>query len=135
MEKHVSEPQDEVNSGKDLSSGFLNVQDIAEYLKVRVSTVYSMVEEKKVPHYRIGRQIRFKKSEIDAWMEKQKEEVIDVKVEARRVITSPQNKPDLAINEIVQKAIDGAGKKRYTSRHGKPDLIKGLRKEVGDGTF
>ena len=119
----------------DSLSSFLNVKEVATYLALKASTVYSLVEEKKIPHYRIGRQIRFKRSEIDEWMNSQKEPAVDAKVEARKVITSLQKKPGLAINEIVKKSIDEAGKKVYTSRHGKPDQSKGLGKEVEHGSI
>jgi hypothetical protein len=93
-----------------------------------------MVEEKKVPHYRIGRQIRFRRSEVDEWMEGQREAAVDIKIEARRVVASFQRRPGADVDRIVKKAIDEAGKKGYTSSHGKPDHDKGLRKEVEDGT-
>ena len=127
--------QEERDHAKTPSSGFLKIQDIANHLGIKVSTLYSMVEQRRIPHYRIGRQIRFKRSEVDEWMEGQKEPAVEVKMEARKVIRSLQKKPDLAINEIVKKAIDETGKKGYTSRHGKPDQVKGLRKEVEDGTL
>lgn len=128
------EPLEKWNHKEDLSQGFLNIQQIANYLGIKASTLYSLVEKSGIPHYRVGRLVRFKKSEVDEWMEGQKEPAVDIKIEARRVVAPLQKKPDLAINEIVKKAIDGAGKKGYTSRHGKPDRIKGLGKEVEHGT-
>jgi hypothetical protein len=94
-----------------------------------------MVKRKGIPHYKVGRLVRFKKFEIDEWMAGQREAVVDVRMEARRVITTPWNKPGLAVNEIVKKAIDGAGKKRYISRYGEPDQSKGLGKEVEHGSI
>lgn len=116
-------------------SGFLKIQEIAGYLGIKVSTIYSLVERKGIPHYKVGRLVRFKKFEIDEWMAGQKEPVVDVKVEARRVIRSLQRRPNLDVDRIVKKAIDGARRKGYTSRYGKPDQIKGLRKEVQNGTL
>lgn len=132
---HGSEPQEERNNERDLSQAFLDVQAIARYLGIKPSSIYSMVEEKKVPHYRIGRQIRFKKSEIDEWMAGQREAVVDVKMETKKVIRSLQRRPGAAVDWIVKKAIDEAGKKGYTSSHGKPDHDKGLRKEVEHGSL
>jgi excisionase family DNA binding protein len=129
----ASEPQQERNHIENSSSGFLNVEAIAKYLGIKPSTLYSMVEEKQIPHYRIGRQIRFRKSEIDHWMVGQREPVVDVKLEARRVIRSVEKKSDLNVERIVAKAIDEAKEKRYTPDYGKPDR-KGLGKEVSDGT-
>lgn len=114
-------------------SSFLNVKEVSEYLALKASTVYSLVEEKKIPHYRINRQIRFKKSDIDEWMEKQREEVVEAKVEAMKVIRSFQRKPNLDVDRIMKKVVEQSKKKGYTSLQEKPGRIKGLREEVEDG--
>jgi len=114
----------------DSQSSFLNVKGVSEYLALKKSTVYSLVEEKKIPHYRINRQIRFKKSEIDEWMEEHKEPAVDVREEAKKVFRSIEKKGDLDVNAIVKKTIESVKGRRYTSRQGKPDQIKGLRKEA-----
>jgi excisionase family DNA binding protein len=127
---HVSEFQEERKDQRDLSSGFLNVQAIASYLRIRKSSVYSLVEKKGIPHYRIGRLVRFKKAEIDEWMDKQKEGVIDVKVEAEKVLRSIEKRPDLNAEMFLKKAIDDVRGKRYTAGNGKPDQVSDLRKEA-----
>jgi excisionase family DNA binding protein len=129
------ESRGEMNNEKDLSSGFLNVQEIANYLELRKSSIYSLVEKKGIPHYRVGRLVRFKKAEIDEWMKEQKEEVVDVKVDVKKVFRPIEKKRDLDVNRIVKKAIEEVKGKRYTAGNGKPDLIEGLRKEVSNGTL
>jgi len=129
------EPQGKWNHKEDLSQGFLNIRQVADYLGIKVSTLYSLVEEKKIPHYRIGRQIRFKRSDIDAWMDNQKEEMVDAKVEARKVIGSLQKRSNIDVDRIVKKSIDEVKGKGYISQYGKPDQARGLRKEVKDGTI
>jgi excisionase family DNA binding protein len=114
-------------------SGFLKIQDIANYLGIKTSTLYSMVEEKKVPHYRIGRLIRFKKSEIDEWMGEQKEGVVDVKMEAKKVIRSIEKRSDLDLDRIMKKAIEQSKKKGYNFPQEKPGGIEGLETEVNHG--
>jgi excisionase family DNA binding protein len=116
-------------------SSFLNVKWVSEYLVFKASTVYSLVEEKKIPHYRIGRQIRFKKSEIDEWMAGQKEPVVDAMVVARKVIGSLQKRSNPRIKRTIRKIIEEVKGGGYTVGNGKPDQIKGLGKEVSDGTI
>ncbi len=67
-----------------MEKAFLSIKEISDYLCLKVSTVYALVEQKKIPHYRIGRLIRFKKSEIDSWMDQNKEDRFDGK-EIRKV--------------------------------------------------
>jgi len=116
-------------------SGFLKIQEIANYLGIKVSTIYALVERRGIPHYRVGRLVRFKKPEVDQWMEGQREPAVDVKLEAQKVGRSLQKKSDLAIDRIVKKAVDGAKGKGYNSGYGKPDRIKGLGKEVEHGSI
>ena len=119
----------------DSLSSFWNVKGVSEYLAFKASRVYALVEEKKIPHYRIGRQIRFKKSDIDEWMEKQREEVVDVKAETKRVIGSLQKQSNPRIKKVVKKIIEEAKQERYTGANGKPDHFKGLGKEVKHGSL
>ena len=120
---------------KSFSSGFMNIKENSEYLGIKVNTLYSMVEQKSIPHYRIGRQIRFKKSDIDQWMEGQREEVVDAKVEAKKIIRSLQKRPTQDVDRIVKKAVEEVKGTDYTSNYGKPDRIKGLRKEAEHGSL
>ena len=49
---------------------WMSLDDLAEYLKVSKVTLYRMLTTKKgtIPKHRIGKQYRFSKSEIDAWV-------------------------------------------------------------------
>lgn len=48
----------------------VNVKAAARFLGVSPSLVYSYVERKQIPHYRMmGRAIRFRLSELAAWRE------------------------------------------------------------------
>ena len=49
-------------------SRWMNVQEVAEYLSLKPSTIYAYVSERKVPHYKKGHVVRFKQEEIDEWM-------------------------------------------------------------------
>jgi excisionase family DNA binding protein len=47
----------------------VNVKDAARFLGVSPSLVYSYVERKQIPHYRMmGRAIRFRISELAEWL-------------------------------------------------------------------
>ena len=44
----------------------LTVQELAKYLRVSRQTIYTMIRAGKLPHFRIGNKVRFKKADIDA---------------------------------------------------------------------
>ena len=46
----------------------MTAQEVAEYLRFSVTTVRRLVLRDKIPHYRIGKMIRFRRSEIDTWL-------------------------------------------------------------------
>lgn len=51
---------------------FLTTEEVLEYLQVNLRTVYRLIKTKSIPAVRVGRQWRFKKQDIDAWLEGRK---------------------------------------------------------------
>ncbi|MCX5719986.1 MAG: helix-turn-helix domain-containing protein [Nitrospirae bacterium] len=50
----------------------LTIDEVAEFLHVNPMTVYVWVKDGKIPAFKIGKVWRFRKSEIDNWLRKQK---------------------------------------------------------------
>ena len=48
----------------------LTVYEIAEYLRVKPSTIYQWTHQGYIPHVKLGNLVRFKLSRIDEWLEK-----------------------------------------------------------------
>ena len=117
-----------------MEEAFLTIREISEYLKVKPSTIYSMAAEERIPHFKVGRLVRFKKSVIDLWMEGNRKECFDTSQAAKRILRSAR-RPARDVNKVVKKAIDEAKGVFYTASHGKPDQVKGLGKEVPSGTI
>ena len=46
----------------------VDVKTAARFLGVSPSLVYAYVERKQIPHYRMGRAVRFRLSELEAWL-------------------------------------------------------------------
>ena len=46
----------------------MTMQEVAEYLQCSLSTVRRWVGRGKVPHYRLGKMIRFRRAELDHWL-------------------------------------------------------------------
>jgi len=47
------------------------IADMPDHLKMSRSTIYQYVREKHIPHIRFGKSgLRFRKSDIDRWLEK-----------------------------------------------------------------
>jgi excisionase family DNA binding protein len=50
----------------------LTLPEVAQLLKVAGKTVYSMAQKGGLPAFKVGGQWRFKRTDIDAWIERQK---------------------------------------------------------------
>ena len=48
---------------------FLTTEEVLEYLQVNLRTVYRLIKAGKIPAVRVGRQWRFRKRDIDAWLD------------------------------------------------------------------
>lgn len=55
----------------------MDIKDLAQYLGIGKSKIYSLIRQRKIPASRIGRQYRFSKEVIDSWLRE-------------RLITAPQ---------------------------------------------
>jgi len=119
-------------SGMD-SSGLLTVDQIAEYLNIKASTLYSKLSE--IPHFKIGRLIRFRREDINSWLEGNKVAPVAPERAAKRILRRTPTSRNEDIKRIIRKTIDQAKGGKYNSDNGKPDQVRGLGKEVKDGTL
>jgi excisionase family DNA binding protein len=55
-----------------VDEGFLTTEEVLDYLQVNLRTVYRLIKAGKIPAVRVGRQWRFRKRDIDAWLESQR---------------------------------------------------------------
>ena len=46
----------------------LTAKELARYLRCHVSTLYRLVNRGEIPHFRLGSDIRFRRSAIDKWL-------------------------------------------------------------------
>jgi excisionase family DNA binding protein len=50
------------------SDSIMTIEEVAAYLKIPKSTVYTLAQEGKMPRQKVGRQWRFHKEAIDNWI-------------------------------------------------------------------
>lgn len=49
----------------------LTAKEISAYLSLHLHTIYNWVYARRIPYYKVGKSLRFKKSEILEWAKKQ----------------------------------------------------------------
>jgi excisionase family DNA binding protein len=110
-----------------METEILTINDLSDFLKIKKSSLYARVEKKEIPHYKIGNLIRFRKNDLDRWLDGKKIEPENIDKRAR-VILKANEKID--IDKLVKKTIAKENKKVYASAQGRSDRIEGLRKGV-----
>src|ERR1044071_4862327 len=55
-----------------IDESFLTTEEVLDYLQVNLRTVYRLIKAGKIPAVRVGRQWRFRKRDIDAWLDSQR---------------------------------------------------------------
>lgn len=46
----------------------MTLEEVAEYLRLSVHTVYKMAQQRRIPALKAGTQWRFNKSDLDKWL-------------------------------------------------------------------
>ena len=53
----------------ELEDRWLSVDEISQYLGVSSDTIYRWIDKQAMPAHRMGRLWKFKKDQVDAWIE------------------------------------------------------------------
>lgn len=51
-----------------MEGSLITVKEVADYLQLKEQTVYLLARQNKIPSLKVGGSLRFKKSQIDAWI-------------------------------------------------------------------
>lgn len=95
-----------------MNDHLINIIELAEYLGIKPMTLYAKVSAKEIPHYKVGRLVRFKKKEIDQWLSNLKQNPIDqtdINKKVRSIINQ-NNSKEIDINKAIKKCIEEAKK-------------------------
>jgi excisionase family DNA binding protein len=52
-----------------VDDGFLTTDEVLKYLQINLRTVYRLIKAGKLPAVRVGRQWRFRKRDVDNWLD------------------------------------------------------------------
>jgi excisionase family DNA binding protein len=77
--------------------GFLTTEEVLDYLQVNLRTVYRLIKAGKIPAVRVGRQWRFRKRDIDAWLESQRPRAARGSGATPRVSAAPAGRPRILV--------------------------------------
>lgn len=58
-------------NSKDAPEPLMTADEVAEYLSVSPGTIYNRTSKGEMPFVKVGSSLRFRRSEIDRWVEEQ----------------------------------------------------------------
>lgn len=58
--------------GKAMADEILTLKEVAEYLKLAEKTAYRLAAEGKLPGFKVGGSWRFKRTDLQLWMDENK---------------------------------------------------------------
>lgn len=93
---------------------FLTTDEVLAYLKVNLRTVYRLVEAGKLPAVRVGRQWRFRRRDIDTWLDQTPPDTAPAAAAVPPVGPARTGRvlvvdPDGASREVIAGALRAAG--------------------------
>lgn len=57
---------------EEIPERLMTLEEVADYLRLSIHTIYKMLQKGKIPAYKVGKQWRFKKEDIDRWVKRMK---------------------------------------------------------------
>jgi len=80
-----------------MEESFLTTEEVLDYLQVNLRTVYRLIKAGKIPAVRVGRQWRFRKGDIDAWLESQRPRAVRPAASSAKVATPTAGRPRVLV--------------------------------------
>jgi excisionase family DNA binding protein len=80
-----------------IDESFLTTEEVLEYLQVNLRTVYRLIKAGKIPAVRVGRQWRFRKRDIDAWLESQRPRTVRAQALPQRMPATTDARPRVLV--------------------------------------
>lgn len=103
-----------------MDSEFITIQEVSEYLHIKPATLYAKVGAGDLPHYKVGRLVRFKREDIDQWMETHRRDPSYANTTVKAILKAT-NKKVVDVDSIVKRAIEEVKGNVYTPKQGEPN--------------
>ena len=59
-----------------MNTQYLSIDEAAKLLGVKRSTVYAWTHRREIPHYKVGKHLRFVPDELDSWIQSKRVEPV-----------------------------------------------------------
>jgi len=60
-------------------TGIFTIDEVSQYLKLTKGTMYKLCQSRKIPYFKAGKQLRFKRDSIDKWIAREEKRMKCIK--------------------------------------------------------
>lgn len=89
---------------------FLTTEEVLAYLNVNLRTVYRLIKAGSIPAVRVGRQWRFRKRDLDTWLESQRHNepkpLVAAKARSRILLVDDEESIRRLLSRMLESAYD-----------------------------
>src|SRR5215510_2615228 len=97
-----------------MDDSLITVKEVADYLKLKEQTVYLLARQNKIPSLKVGGSLRFKKSQIDAWLSARNESIRQTSNQNRVLIVDDEE----VVRSTLKKMVESHGISAVTVKSG-----------------
>lgn len=90
-------------------SEWMDIKQLSAYLNIKTATLFAMKRKGDLPYYKVNRLLRFKKDEIDEWMNSKKVDGEKHVEKVRKVLKGKVN-ADSMVSAVIKRAIESTKK-------------------------
>ncbi|SDH32567.1 transcriptional regulator, AlpA family [Flavobacterium omnivorum] len=65
---NIEKAIEKLNTSSNNDDDFMNIEQVASFVGLSKATVYGLILQRKIPHFKVGKRLYFKKSEIVNWI-------------------------------------------------------------------
>lgn len=65
---NIEKAIEKLNKASNNDDDFMNIEQAASFVGLSKATVYGLTHERKIPHFKVGKRLYFKKSDVVDWI-------------------------------------------------------------------
>lgn len=66
--KSIENAIEKLNTVSNTDDDFMNIEQVASFIGLSKATIYGLTHERSIPHFKTGKRLYFKKSDIVNWI-------------------------------------------------------------------
>lgn len=65
---NIEKAIEKLNTASNSDDDFMNIEKVASFVDLSKTTIYGLTHQRKIPHFKVGKRLHFKKSDSITWI-------------------------------------------------------------------